>query len=399
MIRTKDVWTDTLLSVDQRFQNYAKKALEIGLQTLSELPEKEFSNWYNLLGNLRYKTLAVAGSPADTCIGGLCIVYTGDLTKLTSGYLPNGQKIENEEQLGKWLENLPRLDQIVESIGPTAASNYMVVYEDSFFAKLLADKLNMNQDVLQGMLKGVSERSSGIIERWITAAAQPSKVTSVYTSDIEDAIRDYMAILSMESGRTLDRDSNKVDLMYTYLWPRLLKELGYLESEEVLCSEPVQHFIETFNQLYGIQEFLTRNPWGNGKNNEFSVAGFLPSASMNGSGNSRLDTLDYSFTSRNRRFQIIKTVKDACSKPYPLSDNPLVKAAISYLYFSEKTRNNVEKLSILEKEYRKAKTDANGPICSIVSAQKTRNLYGSMAIELLEEIATEFDMLLNNLFG
>ena len=49
MIRTKDVWTDTLLSVDQRFQNYAKKALEIGLQTLSELPEREFFKWYEFV--------------------------------------------------------------------------------------------------------------------------------------------------------------------------------------------------------------------------------------------------------------------------------------------------------------------------------------------------------------
>ncbi|MFH0837170.1 MAG: hypothetical protein V1870_03505, partial [Candidatus Aenigmatarchaeota archaeon] len=223
-------------------------------------------------------------------------------------------------------------------------------------------------------------------------------LTNVYTSDIEDYLKKYVALLSEDSGKPLTLNLNNVDLMYTYLWPKLLKECGYIDTEEVFCSEPIQHFIETFNTIDGIENFLYQNPWGAGKNNGFGIAGFLPGPSLNGSGNSRMDTIDISFTAGNRRNQLIKTVKIACSNPYPLTENPIIKLGYSYLYFSETIRKKIADAIQLETEYRKTKSSGNNPINGICITQKTKNMYGTKVIEIVEDIANDFDVLLSNLF-
>ena len=219
-------FTDVVRLLDSRLDTYAKKAEKIGLISPYSLTEADKTEWYRSLGNLQYKTIGLAGRPSNTCIGGLCVIYSGDLTELMKGNLPNGKKLEDINQLKTFLDSLPRLDQIIESIGPTNARNYLVVYEDSLFAKLLASRLGFEKKLLEKMLKDTSIRSSELIKRWIKIASGEATVVDVYTSDIADDLDYYVAQLAEENGTRLDRDSNKVDLMYTYLWPKLLNTLG-----------------------------------------------------------------------------------------------------------------------------------------------------------------------------
>lgn len=389
---------DVVKYLDPRLDSYTKKAERIGLYSPYSIQENQRIEWYKSLGSLQYKTVALAGKPADTCIGGLCIVYSGDLSELMKGSLPDGTKIDDIKKLKEFLDKLPRLDQIVESIGPTTAKTYMVVYEDSLFANLLSNRLGFDRKLLEQILKEVSIRSSELIKKWITLTSGNSSVIDVYTSDIEEAIKTYLSQLAKENGSVLDRESNKVDLMYTYLWPKLLRNLGYIDTEDVVCSEPVQHFIETFSQQSGIQGFLKTNPWGKGKNTNFSVAGFLPSPSLNGNGNSRQDNIYATFTANTRRTQIIKIVKEACTNPFPLSQNPIVKVGYSYLYFLGSVRDSITELCELEKEYKTRKSGEINPINKICNTQQSRNLYGSRAIDIIQDVSGEFDALLEELF-
>ena len=121
MLTDLDRWLDKLSYLDPRIGKYSKKACGIGLKQPNDLPTDTKEKWYKSLGSLKYKAIAISGEPANSCIGGLCIFYTGDLNQITSGYLPNGKKIENKKQFYKWLDNLPRLDQIIGTIGPTNA--------------------------------------------------------------------------------------------------------------------------------------------------------------------------------------------------------------------------------------------------------------------------------------
>ncbi|MFH0837303.1 MAG: hypothetical protein V1870_04190, partial [Candidatus Aenigmatarchaeota archaeon] len=202
-------WIGCIKKIDQRFENYRAKAVKIGLHDPLDLPDS--SIWYDALSELKYKTIAVAGNPADVCVGGLCVVYTGDLNKINTGYLPDGTKIENEKHLIKWLGQLPRLDQIVETIGPTSAKKYVVVYEDSLFANLIAEHTGLDEKILQPAMKNVSEKTAKMIENWLSLTTGSSLLTNVYTSDIEEYLKKYVALLSEDSGKPLTRNLNKVD--------------------------------------------------------------------------------------------------------------------------------------------------------------------------------------------
>ena len=268
---------------------FYRERLESWRTDAERIPGKQDGLRDDYLGPSLYKTLftRINGITPNTTVGGLCVVYSGDLNYLMKGILPDGSKITRAQDIVQWSRNLPRLDQIIDSIGPTASNTYLCVFEDSFFARLIANQLGLNQVELTKVFRDASERSSEIVRKWLSiSTGRNVNFVPVYTSDIDELLEEYVVRFDGEVGnqKILRTEKSKINMMYTYLWPALLRQAGYLQDENVLCCEPFQHFLEVAlpsrNGYYGVDEFLENNPWGCGKNSQFQVAGFVPMISL-----------------------------------------------------------------------------------------------------------------------
>ncbi|MBI2543098.1 MAG: hypothetical protein HYW24_02855 [Candidatus Aenigmarchaeota archaeon] len=371
------------------------------------IPGKQGDLRDDYLGSSLYKTLFTRrnGSTPNTTIGGLCVVYSGDLNYLMKGTLPDGLKITKPQDIARWSRNLPRLDQIVDSIGPTTSDTYLCVFEDSFFASLISNQLGLSQGELAKVFRDVSERSSEIVKKWLSLSTGRSiKFVPVYTSDIDDLLQEYVVRLAGEVGnqKILRAEKSKINMMYTYLWPALLKRAGYLQDENVLCCEPFQHFLEVAlpsrNGYYGIDEFLEDNPWGYGKNSRFQTAGFVPMISLDGQTFARQTPYTESVNQANAKKKLVDSVQRGFNQPFPLNQNPIVKESVNLLFPFEDSRQLIRDVAEIEKEYKNArKGKGNGLIGCIAESSRVKNKFGGKIIAPLEELSSQIEDLYSRL--
>jgi hypothetical protein len=296
------IWQDLIGSIVKNWEKYKSKWRRIpNGMVFTDVSDSEY--WYNILGPSAYKTFGVSGIPNNkptAAIGGMCLIYSGDIQSIRSGKLPNGETLDSERvyKLRKWIDTLPRIDQIIDSIGPPSLGCSAVVFEDDIFANLIGNILGLSStetDEIQASLKQLGEKSYSYIKKWLAIAGGVSVVVPVYTSVIKPEIDAYLKSLS-EAARKPDmlkEEKSKINMMYTTFWPKLLKEKGYIPAEDVLCLEPFQHFLEMAigegrkEGYNGLENFFAENPWaGPGINSGFSVAGFIPSLKSSKTGKS-----------------------------------------------------------------------------------------------------------------
>ncbi len=354
-----------------------------------------------------YKTLFTRGNgnaPSVT-IGGLCVVYSGDLDYLMKGTLPDGSKIGGVQDIAQWSRSLPRLDQVIDSIGPTSSDTYICVFEDSLFARLISNQLDLNAEELTKVFRDVSERSAEMVKRWLSVSTQRDvHFVSVYTSDIDNLLQEYVVRLATETGNQniLRTEKSKINMMYTYLWPALLRRAGYLQDENVLCCEPFQHFLEVAlpsrEGYYGIDGFLEANPWGYGKNSQFQSAGFVPMISLDGQTFSRQEPSTIAINQSNVKKRLVATMQKGFSQPFPLNQNPIMKEAVNLLFPFQDSRQLITNALNIERTYNTArKVKKGGLIGNIAEASRAKNRFGGEIINPLEDLASGIEYLYDQL--
>jgi len=108
--------------------------------------------WNDLLQSSIYKTIGVSSVPLEkpkTTIGGLCLIPTKDISEYSSV-----------------MSELPRLDQIIDSIAPSKTNDYFVIYEDDLFAELL-EKNEYNYDDSQVDCREIGKRATPKIKKMV----------------------------------------------------------------------------------------------------------------------------------------------------------------------------------------------------------------------------------------
>lgn len=385
---------------------YGIPGMNVDLESTSSLSD--------LLGSSYYKSIFARtnGKKPQATVGGLCIVYSGDLGPIMKGTLPGGAKIGSVNDISRWCANLPRIDQVIDAVGPTTSDSYFCVFEDSLFARMIGSRLGMDQTELTKVFKSVGERSADKIQKWLSiATGKEVKLIQAYTSDFDELIDQYVARLGVEMREPgfAAREKNKVAMMYTYSWPALLKEAGYLDSEDVLCCEPFQHFIEmalpSSQGNYGIcgynelEEFFKQNPWGDGKNNRFQVAGFVPAISLASRDFSRQEPYSSVINQSSPGRAFSNYVRRGVNKPFPLPENPIFRDSVNLLFPFEESRKIAEGAVELEKEF---KEKARGRcyenmIGDIARVSRSRFKFSSLATRSLETLAYQLEDVYNRL--
>ncbi len=306
-------------------------------------------------------------------IGGTCLLATGDLTKILKGELPNGEKIGQnspEKSIASWVRsNLPRLDQIRDSVGPLSLDKYFVVFEDDLFAELVSTKLELNQGqkkYLEGVFKELGLECAGQIKKWLgISTGKAVDLSYCFSSDVSGDLGEAVEIVAKETGDSslLGSSRSKVDIMYTQLWVDILKRKGFLaEGDIAICSEPADHFANDLEERYGdsggMRRYVAANPRGKPGNNEaFSAYGFLPCVSRISGGQqlSRMYTAG-KVLGKETATGIISGYADLGQTL--VKENPIIRDALNYLFFDPESMELVDGLVNIESGLVKVKRGA-----------------------------------------
>jgi len=367
------------------------------------------------VGACRYRLVGSTGKGVPgtyATIGGMCLVYTGDLESIRKGVVPDtGERITSARQVVGWVYRaLPRVDQIIDSVGPSGNATTAVVFEDNMFAQLLAGASGFDDSasvlLFEETMRGMGESSVPKINAWLSASAgRDVRIKPVYTSDIWPQIKAQVRELAKEtSAELLSRRQAPVDLMYTSRWGELLRGEGYIEEPNVMCIEPFRHFQERASQQTGTPPYLTgyfrRNPWGGeGTNSNFVAVGYMPmlrsvAAEVEKAKIKSGGTTPTKF-SRYLPAQLALSESDLMEwqktpdsdSPFPLRRNPAFRGSIELLYASQEARSLVFELMDIERAYREEKKSAKG--AEKTSIRERYSQEASAGLEWLSGKATE----------
>lgn len=349
-------------------------------------------------------------------LGGLCLLFTGDIRTLGEGYLPDEErtKINSLKDVTNWIDKyLPRADQILDSIGPTRIKNNVVVFEDNIFAKLLTNLLKLDpgeRKIIQKSFRSLGEKSESIIENFLRKySGEGVKLIPVYASDIEESLAKYVSMFSGVVGYLQFEKQEKaaVELMYTYMWPKLLKENGYIDDDRnCVIVEPFTHFIDSFNNSsleysQRLEQYFRSNPLGKeGENKNISGIGFVPTIRlMRGNGKSPFsrETACPETLNMSNWKKILKNAQNDIYKPLPSSENIILRAGVNMLYGNESGRNTIVEFSELEKRFRKEKNESKKSGCTDLAGMK--KYYSDQARPLLESVLSNTEEICCELFS
>ena len=283
-------------------------------------------------------------------IGGLCSIFTGDL----------GTDLE------KSAVNLIRMDQIVEAVSTTRDKPAFIIIEDSFFEKLTG----INQKIFQQQGKEATNR----IETWLKLI-NPS-LTNLYlafTSNValDKSLKDLVKYFSLDILRNPNFskiEAAPVLLMYTGFWPQLLNQLGFIPSPDVVCIEPINHFVD--NRLlpdnlttayWDFLNWLKDNPYGVKKsaNANLGIAGFQESIAIDGT-QRRSRLLNFSSVPNTQNW--LTWTKDNLENylmmfPFPLKNNPIFISGVNWGLSNPEINQSLRKLISLESSYYQEKKE------------------------------------------
>ena len=310
-------------------------------------------------------------------IGGTCLLATGDLDLILKGKLPNNEPLSStspEKDIGLWMEEyLPRFDQIRDSVGAINVDQYFVVFEDSFFADLVAKSLSLSsngRDYLEKSFRQAGEAYSEKIKGWLELSCGSSiELRTSYSSEVQGELKEAVKMLAerFNDKKFLQTSKSAINIMYTQLWVDILKEKSILPQDSVaICSEPIQHLLEVIasdRAAYSgtIQRYLRENPWGcAGDNESLSAYGFVPSVVGVKTGKSSLSRFYPYSKVVNKKDNEAILQEYLSSSPFPLYENPVVRDALNFLSFDQEVIEELGYLVFLEQGNIVAKKKVKG---------------------------------------
>lgn len=192
-------------------------------------------------------------------LGGICSLFTGDSDAIRLGQ----QTFASEEDFFNWLKSwYPRLDQVHDcmAIPPRACRKAIYVVEDSFFGRRVAKWTGLPEPALTLAFRTVhQEYGAGVIQRWLQTYGWQGEVEVVYTSQLEAELDLGLRIWEADMGKRIrgaDRDQQKVELMYTPIWLRILGVKQGVVAEPFHHGTQIQHrFVTNGISFYGFTPF------------------------------------------------------------------------------------------------------------------------------------------------
>lgn len=346
--------------------------------------------------SLKLERISRLDSSPEVVIGGLCSIFTGDLI---SGNLKDAV-------------SQARMDQIVESVGNVSGKPTFIVIEDSFFERLTG----LPRIDIQRQAKTVAT----CINRWLKlSTGQPPDMCFAYTSDpaVEKGLADAVGYLATEVLKNPDFkriQAAPILMMYTSFWPELLSSLGIIPSSNVVCVEPIIHFIDDrsfpdkkLNRAYfDFLQWLGDNPYGeNGSRNQtFGVAGFLESyAGDQTKKRTRLLPFTDVPTTANYRRWTEQLSANAERFPFPLRNSLVFAEAVNWGLWDPEIRECVGALIGFEEEYYSKKKSIgakkNDREVNQECAQRLRTILGGQVKPFSLKLSRKIENIVTTVLG
>ncbi len=281
---------------------------------------------------------------ASTVIGGLCSIFTGDLTS---------ERLRNEAS------KLVRMDQIVESVGNVRGKSTFVIFEDSFFESLTG--ISRTQFQIQ------AQEAATCISRWLRlSTGQSPDLRTAFTSDlsIETQLQETVQLMATDilgQKRFADIQAAPVLMMYTSYWSEILSAAGVIDSPNAICVEPTLHFIDDRKlptPLTGAYEsflnWIRNNPYGvpDSANSSYGIAGFLESYSSDmQKKRTRLMPYTQVPNSENVMLWTAKLKESQELFPFPLKNSAIFAEAVNWGLWNEDISEALLQLISMENQY------------------------------------------------
>ncbi|MBI5619546.1 hypothetical protein HY950_01145 [Candidatus Gottesmanbacteria bacterium] len=338
-----------------------------------------------------------AQSPkTQAVIGGLCSIFTGDL---------------NQRNVDETVKQL-RMDQIVEAVGNVRGKPIFIVIEDSFFSRLTGVPVTE----FQRQAAMATDR----IVRWLelsTGETPDLRVALTSDPNVEQGLYDAVAYMADDVLKNPDfsrMQSAPILMMYTSVWTDLLASLSYVPSGNVVCVEPVEHFVDNRSfpdqrLRYAYEDFtqwLKDNPYAKPKsaNATLGIAGFMES--VDGDQNKKRTRLLPAWkvpSTANVRIWAEKLQEKTIAFPFPLRNSPVFTEAVNWGLWNPAIREQVASLICLEEAYYRErdamKVQTGNPSDKQERAQKLRRGIGQQAEPITKQMAKEVAMIVTTVLG
>lgn len=345
--------------------------------------------------SLKLERISRLDSP-EVVIGGLCSIFTGDLIA--------GNLKDAVSQV--------RMDQVVESVGNVSGKPTFIIIEDSFFERLTGlPRIDIQRQ---------AKTAATCINRWLTLSiGQPPDMRFAYTSDsaVEKGLADavgYLAADILKNPNFQRIQAAPILMMYTSFWPELLSSLGIIPSSNVICVEPIIHFIDDrsfpdqrLNRAYlDFLQWLGDNPYGENesRNQTFGIAGFLESYSGDQTKKRTrlLPFTDVPTTENYRRWTEQLSI-NAERFPFPLRNSLVFAEAVNWGLWDPEIREFVGALIGFEEEYYAAKKsigiEMNDREVNQERTQRLRTILGERAKPLNLKLARKIENIVTTVLG
>ena len=366
-----DDWRNNVIAPTMpagKLYEFRKTWGELNRMSPDQMYETE-REWREVLGECRYRYIGlsrIGERKPNVAVGGLCIVYTGDLETTLRGM--------RTDDIGRWLEEtFPRADQIIDTVGQIGSvGEYSVVFEDSLFASLIEGKLGLPstaQQKLTDYLKAAGKKSVEYIKRFLEfSMGDEVQVKPVFTSEIEPKLRQAAAELAETVGIKKKTDEKfLIRLMKTFKWPELLRELGYISEGTAVCAEPAGYFLEAVGDYVKspnpLRQFLLDNTWGRGMNQGYLAAGFLPSLRLDRTAKPSKFLSFESVPGKSNAARLLSQSYREANIPesmFPIETNPIIRDSVNLLASKPAARRVVTDILDKRKEQLAAGRDDGG---------------------------------------
>ena len=276
------------------------------------------------LGDPRISRVSQLPENPSTIIGGLCSIFSGDLI---------GQDTNPQTA------NIIRLDQIVEAVGTLPGKPSFIIIEDSYFENLTGIRQEKFQE--QG------KKAATGIEKWLRLINPDiTDLFLAFTSNaqLDKELKDLVGYFSsdvIKNPNFSKIQAAPVLLMYTGFWPQLLNQLGFIPSPDVVCIEPINHFVDDrllpdilTKAYWDFLGWLKDNPYGvkPSANANMGVAGFQEPIAVDGT-QRRSRILPFTQVPNTQNYETWATeniFNNLWQFPFPLKNNPIFISGVNW---------------------------------------------------------------------
>lgn len=268
-------------SLQRRIGKAKKGHLPQGV-TLDNISPKNLKVFEVVLGDFKSKTILVTDPqeinsliPEQLAIaGGWCALRTADINQLNQGLIINPitnqpEKIDSVNQVTDWLAKSTTFDQVTEAIGANIANEAVAISETRLWSTRVCDKLSqifrkplepqekeqieqavedaeltrfkLTQRYLQLVTNNQSPSLTRVTDRsiWQELAEARDELLSAANISIEDLSRKFAQSTDYIKNR------GRIWAMYSQPYFSKLRNLSFINSPQVLISEPSLHTFAT----------------------------------------------------------------------------------------------------------------------------------------------------------